>query len=221
MAGLTSDANLLTNELRLIGQRYKYSYGESIPCEQLVSWLCDIKQLYTQSGGKRPFGVSILYMGWDKHYGFQLYQSDPSGEIVYINNEVSDTLLCVGNYGGWKATCIGNNWNSAVSMLKQEYKENETSLQDALDLSIKVLSKTLDMTKLTPEKIELATLTRENNKTQIKILPADKVTLYISNSTGVDNIYFGQVEELIKKYEKAEAEAEAAKKEKEKEKSQK
>ena len=95
VAGITSDANLLTNELRLIGQRYKYSYGESIPCEQLVSWLCDIKQLYTQSGGKRPFGVSILYMGWDKHYGFQLYQSDPSGEIVYINNEVSDTLLCV------------------------------------------------------------------------------------------------------------------------------
>ena len=95
MAGLTSDANLLTNELRLIGQRYKYSYGESIPCEQLVSWLCDIKQLYTQSGGKRPFGVSILYMGWDKHYGFQLYQSDPSGEIVCYNNEASDTLLCV------------------------------------------------------------------------------------------------------------------------------
>ena len=46
--------------------------------------------------GKRPFGVSLLYMGWDKHYGFQLYQSDPSG-----------------NYGGWKGTCIGN--NSAVS----------------------------------------------------------------------------------------------------------
>ena len=83
-------------------------------------------------------------------------------------------------------------------MLKQEYKENEMSLQDALDLSIKVLSKTLDMTKLTPEKIELATLTRENNKTMIKILPPDNV------------------EELIKKYEKAEAEAEAAKKEKEK-----
>ena len=62
-------------------------------------------------------------------------------------------------------------------MLKQEYKEDETSLNDALDLSIKVLSKTLDMTKLTPEKIELATLTRENNKTQIKILPADKVLI--------------------------------------------
>jgi 20S proteasome alpha/beta subunit len=42
--------------------------------------------------GKRPFGVSLLYIGWDRHFGYQLYQSDPSG-----------------NYTGWKATCIGNN----------------------------------------------------------------------------------------------------------------
>ena len=127
-----------------------------------------------------------------------------------------------GNYGGWKATCIGNNWNAAVSMLKQEYKENETSLEEALDLSIKVLSKTLDMTKLTPEKIELATLTRENNKTQIKILPADRVGfLYFKKDYFNPKHLSWQVEELIKKYEKAEAEAEAAKKEKEKEKSQK
>ena len=42
--------------------------------------------------GYRPFGVSLLYMGWDRRLGFQLYQSDPSG-----------------NYSGWKATCIGNN----------------------------------------------------------------------------------------------------------------
>lgn len=96
VAGITSDANVLTNLLRVIAQRYQLNYGEAMPCEQLVSHLCDVKQAYTQYGGKRPFGVSILYMGWDKHYGYQLYQSDPSG-----------------NYGGWKATCIGN--NSAVS----------------------------------------------------------------------------------------------------------
>ena len=41
---------------------------------------------------------------------------------------------------------------AAVSMLKQEYKEGETDLQTALELSIKVLSKTLDTNKLTPEK---------------------------------------------------------------------
>lgn len=98
VAGITSDANVLTNELRLIAQRYQLQYGEPMPCEQLVCSLCDIKQAYTQFGGKRPFGVSILYMGWDKHYGYQLYQSDPSG-----------------NYSGWKATCIGN--NSGVSLI--------------------------------------------------------------------------------------------------------
>lgn len=37
-------------------------------------------------------------------------------------------------------------------MLKQEYKEGETKLTDALALAVKVLSKTLDMTKVTPEK---------------------------------------------------------------------
>ncbi|KAK2164853.1 hypothetical protein LSH36_58g16016 [Paralvinella palmiformis] len=208
VAGITSDANVLTNELRLIAQRYMLQYQEPIPCEQLVSQLCDIKQLYTQLGGKRPFGVSLLYMGWDKHYGFQLYQSDPSG-----------------NYGGWKATCIGNNSGAAVSMLKQEYKEQDVDLRAGLELAIKVLSKTLDTNKLTPEKkkhgappwssgsmldhrslppcsnrdtgiseVEIATLTRENGKTKIQIVPD------------------GELEGLIKKYEEEEAKVEAEKK---------
>lgn len=72
--------------------RYMIQYQEPIPVEQLVINLCDIKQAYTQYGSLRPFGISVLYIGWDKQYGFQLYQSDPSG-----------------NYGGWKATCIGHN----------------------------------------------------------------------------------------------------------------
>ena len=32
--------------------------------EQLVRALCDNKQGYTQFGGLRPFGVSLLYGGW-------------------------------------------------------------------------------------------------------------------------------------------------------------
>ncbi len=108
-----------------------------------------------------------------------------------------------GNYSGWKATCIGNNSSSAVSQLKQEYKDGEMSLQDALDLSIKVLSKTLDMTKLTPDKIELSTLQRKADKTEIRILPATEVA------------------KLIKKYEDAEKAAEEAKREKERQQQQK
>jgi len=37
-------------------------------------------------------------------------------------------------------------------MLKQEYKEGQTDLKQALELSIKVLSKTLDTNKLTADK---------------------------------------------------------------------
>lgn len=37
---------------------------------------------YTQYGGLRPFGVAFLYAGYDKHFGFQLYHSDPSGNYA-------------------------------------------------------------------------------------------------------------------------------------------
>nr|CAB3265215.1 proteasome subunit alpha type-2-like [Phallusia mammillata] len=179
VAGITSDANVLVTELRRIAQRYKLNYQESIPVEQLVINLCDIKQAYTQFGGMRPFGISVLYMGWDKHYGFQLYMSDPSG-----------------NYGGWKGTCIGNNSQAAISMLKQEYKEGETNLNEALKLAIKVLSKTLDTNKLMSERVELSTLTRQDGKTVITIL----------NSKAVDK--------LCLEYEEEKAKLEAEKKEK-------
>merc|ERR1712238_73207 len=164
VAGITSDANVLTNELRLMGQRYHYRFRESMPCEQVVSSLCDLKQAYTQFGGKRPFGVSILYMGWDKQYGFQLYQSDPSG-----------------NYGGWKATCIGNNSANAISLLKQEYKDENINLSAALDLAIKVLSKSLDMTKVSADKVEIACLTRKDGKSVIRILDDAEVEVHIKN----------------------------------------
>lgn len=51
VAGITADANVLVAELRSISERYRMQYGDSIPCEQLVSWLCDVKQAYTQYGG--------------------------------------------------------------------------------------------------------------------------------------------------------------------------
>ena len=79
VAGITSDANILLNHARLIAQRYLFAYQEPIPIEQLLQQICDIKQGYTQFGGLRPFGVSFLFAGWDEHYGFQMYQSDPSG----------------------------------------------------------------------------------------------------------------------------------------------
>merc|ERR1711878_195908 len=107
-----------------------------------------------QYGGLRPFGVAFLFAGYDEHYGFQLYQSDPSG-----------------NYSGWKATVIGANNQAGKSLLKNEYgvkKEEESEgdekmkgveeekvaeeeevvdmpdVKTALRLAVKVLNKTMD-----------------------------------------------------------------------------
>lgn len=88
--------------------------------------------------GLRPFGVSLLYAGYDPHYEFQLYHSDPSG-----------------NYSGWKATCIGANNGTAQSLLKQEYKD-DMEVKDAISLVLRTMSKTMDSTTLGSEKRSLS-----------------------------------------------------------------
>ena len=92
--------------------------------------------VYSLSIGLRPYGVSFLYAGYDPHYKFQLYHSDPSG-----------------NYSGWKATCIGANNGTAQSLLKQEYKD-EITVKDAIGLVLRTMSKTMDSTTLGSEKRE-------------------------------------------------------------------
>ena len=105
-----------------------------------------------------------------------------SPRFVYLSTSIclQITIFFAGNYSGWKATCIGNNSSAAVSILKQEYKEGEMSLDGALDLSMKVLSKTLDMTKLTSDKIEVATLKRVDGKTKIHVLTTDEMNALIA-----------------------------------------
>jgi len=156
VAGLTADANILIDQARLRAGRYQYQYQEPIPVEQLVEHVCNYKQFYTQRGGLRPFGVAFLFAGYDEHHGFQLYQSDPSG-----------------NYSGWKATVIGANNQAGKSLLKSEYKiadENDEEekipdVQEALKLAVKVLNKTMDGTTAAAaaEKMELYTMTKDES----------------------------------------------------------
>lgn len=167
VAGLTADANILIDQARLRAGRYGYQYCEPIPVEQLVEHVCNYKQAYTQYGGLRPFGVAFLFAGYDSHYGFQLYQSDPSG-----------------NYSGWKATVIGANNQAGKSLLKNEYavkKEDETmgeeekveqkeeeeivmpDVKEALRLAVKVLNKTMDANATSPDKMELFCMSLDDN----------------------------------------------------------
>lgn len=143
VAGLTADANILIDQARLKAGRFFYSYQEPIPVEALVEHVCNYKQAYTQYGGLRPFGVAFLFAGYDDQFGFQLYQSDPSG-----------------NYSGWKATVIGANNQAGKSLLKTDYNPEEIPTTDeALRLAVKVLNKTMDGTAASAEKMELFKMT--------------------------------------------------------------
>lgn len=155
VAGLTADANILMEQARLRAGRYHYQYQQNIPVEQLVEFVCNYKQFYTQRGGLRPFGVAFLFAGYDEEYGFQLYQSDPSG-----------------NYSGWKATVIGANNQAGKSLLKNEYSEEKPTLEEAMRLVVKVLNKTMDGTgSAAAEKMELFTMTlNESGECVPKIL---------------------------------------------------
>ncbi|ESK92022.1 proteasome subunit alpha type 4 [Moniliophthora roreri MCA 2997] len=159
VAGLTADANSLINYSRSAAQQHLLSYNEDIPVELLVQRLCDLKQGYTQYGGLRPFGVSLLYAGYDTQHHFQLYHSDPSG-----------------NYSGWKATCIGANNGTAQSLLKQEYKD-DIEVKAAISLVLKTMSKTMDSTTLGSEKLEFAVLTLdpETKEPKAKIYRPDEI----------------------------------------------
>jgi len=143
VAGVTSDANTLINKIRLYAQQYTYRFGDPIPLEQLVANLCDYKQGYTQIGGLRPFGVSFLAGGYDRHFGFQLYHTDPAGV-----------------YSGWKAHAIGSLANVTTdSILKADWKEGMTQAE-VKKLIAKVLMKGSDTNSPDGEKYEWALVER-------------------------------------------------------------
>jgi 20S proteasome subunit alpha 3 len=163
VAGITADANILVNTGRLAAQRHAFAYGEPVPVEQLVRALCDAKQAYTQFGGLRPYGVSLLYAGWDSVRGFQLYQSDPSG-----------------NYSGWSATAVGANSAAAQGLLRSDYPQGEgverPTVAEAAKLAVKVLSKTMDAAALDADKVELVTITRRppgGDETEVGLAPGE------------------------------------------------
>lgn len=143
VSGVVADANSLIDVGRLHAQQHLYAQCSPIYVEQLVRYLADQKHVYTLYGSSRPFGVSLMYAGWDAVQGFQLYCSDPSG-----------------NYAAWKAHATGKNSVNAISTLKDDYREDMT-LQEATVLAAKVLGKSMDLNKPTSERFEIGLITRD------------------------------------------------------------
>ncbi|CAF4685575.1 unnamed protein product, partial [Rotaria sp. Silwood2] len=78
-SGMGPDYRLLVQKARKLAQEYMLIYEQNVPPTQLVKRVADVMQEYTQSGGVRPFGVSLLICGYDYDEDRPfLYQCDPS-----------------------------------------------------------------------------------------------------------------------------------------------
>jgi proteasome alpha subunit len=124
VVGLSSDARILIDEARVFAQSNRLLYDEPVDVEVVAKRIGDIKQLYTQHAGVRPFGVSIIFAGVDKG-GSQLFTTDPSG-----------------TYRAYKAVAIGIGRETAENVLREEYRDDLT-LEEAIKLGVKCLIKSM------------------------------------------------------------------------------
>jgi proteasome alpha subunit len=122
VVGLGSDARILIDQARVYAQSNKLMYDEPIDIEVVAKRVGDIKQLYTQHAGVRPFGVSIIFGGIDKT-GSRIFATDPSGSIR-----------------GWKAVAVGVGKETVEGILKTEYND-KLDMDSAIKLAIKTLIK--------------------------------------------------------------------------------
>ncbi len=137
-AGILSDARVLVERAQIKAQQHQVEYDSPIDNLAVVKDLCNLKQLTTQSGGYRPFGVSLLIAGFDNGKP-TLFETDPTGL-----------------YYQYKATIIGEGEAESEELLHKEYKDTMT-VDEGLALAVKILRKALS-TNFTMERIDAAVI---------------------------------------------------------------
>ena len=145
IAGLTADARVLIDHARVQAQINKLTYDEAITVAQLTRKVCDLKQLYTQNAGVRPFGVSLLIAGIDSN-GPQLFKSAPSGA-----------------FWSFKADAIGGGHAKVAEYFEQEYKEG-LKLEQAIILALRALKQVIEGDKFNSTNIEIAVIRTDTKK---------------------------------------------------------
>lgn len=124
-SGILSDARVLVERAQITAQQNRITYDSEIDVLSIVKDIASLKQICTQSGGLRPFGVSVLIAGISND-GPALYETDPTG--IYFR---------------YKASVIGENETEVESILHKEYKDS-MNIEEGIKLCIKALSNVLD-----------------------------------------------------------------------------
>ena len=123
-AGIASDARVLIDRARLLAQQHKVSYGTPVDPISVIQMIADNKQAYTQYGGSRPYGVSIMIAGVSKNKP-HLYTSDITG-----------------NFFAYRANSIGENDEQIKEELRKGFRDDMT-MDEGVKFIIKIFKEIL------------------------------------------------------------------------------
>jgi len=151
-AGYIPDARVQVDNARFFSQGNRMTYDESVEVATVAKHLADQAHQFTQYGGVRPNGVSMIIAGIDQK-GESIYVTDPSGTYVQF-----------------AAVAIGAGSDEVNSFLEKHYKE-DMSLEDAASLAIAAINLKSD-TKEGINHIKMAKITTES-KTFEKVSESD------------------------------------------------
>jgi len=131
-AGILSDARVLIDKVRVAAQQHKVTYDSSVDVEEIIREIANTKQMFTQYGGARPYGVAILVGGIDNQ-GARLFSSDITG-----------------NYFSYTSFAIGENDEKIKEVLRMKYNKN-LNISGGIKLSLgifkEILGKNFDLNR--------------------------------------------------------------------------
>lgn len=158
-AGMGPDYRVLVDKARKVSHSgYKRIYNEYPPTRILVQDVAREMQEATQSGGVRPYGVSLLVAGWDEgilpdEEGLMQEEViDADGNKKKVSGKTGGVLKGgpmlyqvdpSGSYFPWKATAIGKSATSAKTFLEKRYTEG-LELEDAVHIALLTLKETIE-----------------------------------------------------------------------------
>jgi 20S proteasome subunit alpha 2 len=160
-AALLSYSSSSVRKARKTAQAYFREYRETKPVGQLVKSTASVMQEYTQSGGVRPFGVSLLVAGMDGDGVPRLFQVDPSGA-----------------YFGWKATAIGKGYVNANNFLEKRYQE-DMELEDAIHTALLTLREGFEG-EMNGHNIEVGVVSKSDGK--FRLLTPEQIQDYLDEA---------------------------------------